>query len=72
MSTFEGMLKSEDLGPGVWVLVTAAGDRITLVGEVPASLSGRKVRVTGNAVEGGMGIGMAGGPMVEVSRVEAL
>lgn len=72
MSTYEGMLKSEDLGPGVWVLETSSGERIALVGEVPSSLAGRRVRVTGNAMEGGMGIGMTGGPMVEVSRIEAV
>lgn len=72
MSTYEGVLKHEDLGPGAWVLETAGGDRITLLGDVPPRLSGRKVRVVGTAMEGGMGIGMVGGPMVEVSRIEAV
>lgn len=71
MSTFEGTLKHEDLGPGAWVLETGKGERIALMGEVPPSLAGRRVRVQGNLVEGGMGIAMVGERMLEVSHIEA-
>ena len=71
MSTFEGTLQREDLGPGVWVLNTNSGERIALVGEVPDKLAGQRVTVKGQIVEGGMGMGMVGDRMVEVSAIQA-
>ncbi|MBX2803856.1 MAG: hypothetical protein KTR31_39635 [Myxococcales bacterium] len=70
MSTYEGTLRHEDLGPGAWILETRSGERITLMGEVPDALAGRQVRVQGREVEG-MGITMAGGRMVEVRTISA-
>lgn len=70
MSTFEGTLKHEDLGTGVWVLETAEGERLTLMGDVPAKLEGQQVSVQGKEVEA-MGFGMVGGRTIEVQTVAA-
>lgn len=70
MSDFEGVLKHEDLGPGAWVLETGKGERLTLMGDIPAGLANKRVRVRGQVVEG-MGIAMVGDRMVEVSAIEA-
>ena len=69
-TTFEGTLKHEDLGPGAWILETASGEKVALMGEVPAKLDGQRVRVEGHVIEGGMGIAMVG-KMVEVQSIRA-
>lgn len=66
-----GTLKRVDLGPGAWMLETADGEQLTLFGDVPADLKGRKVEVTGRPLRDGASFAMAG-PMVEVARVRAL
>lgn len=69
-----GELVHEAIGVGVWVLVTASGDRHTLYGDVlygdvPSGLVGQRVRVEGEAGEV-MGVGMVGdAPPINVSRI---
>ena len=70
MSKFEGTLKHEDLGTGVWVLELADGEKLTLVGEIPDKLDGQRVTVQGREVEA-MGFAMVGGRTIEVSQVAA-
>lgn len=66
--TLNGTLKRLDLGTGVWVLETGDGERVALVGDVPAALDGRRVEVRGRSVEA-MGFGMVGARAFEVERV---
>ncbi|MCB9688547.1 MAG: hypothetical protein H6735_26150 [Alphaproteobacteria bacterium] len=66
-----GTLKRVDLGAGAWMLETGDGEKLTLFGDVPAELKGRKVEVTGREIRDGASFVMAG-PMVEVARVRAL
>lgn len=70
MSKYEGTLKHEDLGTGVWVLETGDGERLTLMGDIPAKLEGQRVTVQGKEVEA-MGFAMVGGRTIEVSQVAA-
>jgi hypothetical protein len=46
-----GELVRVDLGAGGWIVKTRRGD-VELFGDVPASLAGEQVEVTGSAVEG--------------------
>lgn len=66
--TLEGRLKFEDLGTGVWVVETDDGRRYMLDGDVPQGLSGKRVRVDGDAADA-MGIGMAGDAVISVKKV---
>lgn len=68
--TWTGKLSQLDIGAGVWVLDTDDGARIPLVGEVPAALSGRRVRVRGEEVEV-MGFAMVGDTAIQVTTVTA-
>lgn len=70
MANYEGTLKHEDLGTGVWVLEMSNGERLTLMGDIPAKLEGQRVTVQGKEVEA-MGFAMAGGRTIEVSEVAA-
>ena len=70
MKTWRGRLERRDLGTGVWVLHTDDGT-LSLVGVIPPALEGQRIEVMGHEVEG-MGIGMLGGAIVEVSRAKAL
>ena len=65
-----GTLDRVDVGPGAWVLQTDDGERLTLYGEVPVALRGRRVHVEGQRAIG-MGFAMTGDVAVEVSRVSA-
>jgi hypothetical protein len=65
---WEGRLQRDDLGPGVWILVTDGGERIALAGDIPEELAGCRVAVEGRR-SAGLGFGMTGDPLVEVSRV---
>jgi hypothetical protein len=67
---WRGRLERRDLGTGAWVLHTADGT-VALYGDVPGELDGKSVEVTGKTFEG-MGIGMTGDPMVQVSKVRAV
>lgn len=67
-TVFQGTLRRLDLGTGGWAL-ESGGERYVLVGDVPAELAGRAVRVTGRALPDGASFLMAG-KLVEVSRVE--
>ncbi|MEN0063535.1 MAG: hypothetical protein AAGA48_15400 [Myxococcota bacterium] len=71
MSKFEGTLKHQDLGPGVWTLELDGGETLTLVGDIPTKLDGQKVTVQGKEVEA-MGFGMVGGRTIEVTQVAAV
>ncbi len=64
-----GRLEFIDLGPGQWVLHTSKG-KVSLYGDIDASLSGRNVEVDGDEVDG-MSAGMAGGKLVTVRSVRA-
>ena len=66
--TWSGTLRRLDLGTGVWVLERPGGGRVALVGAVPSELDGRRVEVDGQPFAG-MGIGMVGTEMVEVSAI---
>ena len=70
MSSFEGTLKREDLGAGVWVLELSGGERLMLVGDIPTKLEGHQVSVQGREVEA-MGFAMVGSRTIEVSQVAA-
>lgn len=63
-----GTLEREDLGPGLWVLVTTDGRRYQLDGDIPRKLEGQSVVVRGRA-QGGMGIGMLGSPTIAVQSI---
>lgn len=63
-----GTLSKLDLGPGVWVLETDDGERFPLYGDVPAKLSGQRVKVQGKQIEA-MGIAMVGNTAIEVKSV---
>ena len=63
-----GTLEHRDLGTGTWVLHVKGGKTLNLYGQVPAELNGQVVTVTGKSVQG-MGLGMVGDAMVEVSSV---
>lgn len=68
--TWTGKLAHLDLGAGVWVLETDDGDRIPLYGDVPAKLSGQRVKVDGQEVEV-MGFAMVGDTAIQVKSVTA-
>ena len=67
--TWTGTLRRTDLGAGAWVLETDRGERLQLIGEVPADLVGRAVTVKGHKADA-MGVAMVG-PIVQVERVTA-
>jgi hypothetical protein len=71
MATFKGKLDFEDIGAGAWVLVTESGERLTLHGEVPSSLRGRRVTVKGKKSDGGFGFSMLGGDAIDVAEITA-
>ena len=72
--TLRGRLERRDLEGGVFQLVTARGERFTLLGaarELTAA-AGSEVEVTGTIDEGGgFGFAMAG-PQLRVERVRKL
>lgn len=68
--TWNGTLERVDFGPGAWVLRTDSGERLALVGLVPAELAGRRVSVEGRTVEA-MGFAMVGASSIEVARIRA-
>lgn len=45
--TLKGTLEFQDLGAGVWTLVTEDGTRWALIGVVPADMNGRQVEISG-------------------------
>lgn len=67
--TWTGTLKRVDLGTGAWVLETGNG-KITLFGDVPATLNGCRVEVSGKEISDGASFVMSGDKMVEVSSVK--
>lgn len=67
--TWTGRLERRDIGMGAWVLITASGEQLQLVGEVPPELQGRAVVVDGETAHAA-GIAMVG-PIVHVKRVRA-
>jgi len=63
-----GTLAHQDVGTGAWVLTTSSGERLALYGTIPSELDGKKVKVEGEELDG-MGIGMVGDRMVQVTKV---
>lgn len=64
--TVTGTVVREDLGPGVFLLVTQGGQRYALKGGDDGLLQpGQTVTVEGEVVQA-MGIGMTGNPVLEV------
>lgn len=71
--TLEGRVEREDLGPGVWLLVTPGGDRYLLAASDAGLLrAGHRVRVRGQVDEQAAGIGMTGDPTLAVESYETL
>jgi hypothetical protein len=70
MIEVEGVLERVDLGAGGFAVRRGDGGRVVLVGEVPAGLVGRAVRVRGREAEG-FGFLMTGDPTVEVVAITA-
>ena len=68
--TVTGTVVREDLGPGVFLLVTDDGQRYALKGgDAGLRKAGQTVTVEGT-VQQAMGIGMTGNPVLDVSRYE--
>ena len=68
--TVPGTVVREDLGPGVFLLVTSDGQRYALQGGDDGLFqAGQTVKVEGKVVEA-MGIGMTGNPVLDVTRYE--
>lgn len=69
--TLTGTVEKQDLGPGVYVLVTDDGRRFALkTDDEDALREGQKVQVEGHVAESGVGIGMTGDFVIEVERVK--
>ena len=64
-----GTLIREDLGSGVWVLQTDDGQTITLSGNIPAKLAGKRVKIEGKP-SNSFGFGMMGNPTVAVRSIK--
>jgi hypothetical protein len=64
-----GTLEWSDLGTGTWTLISPTGQRLQLLGDIPAKLSGKAVKVHGQELEA-MGIAMVG-PIIQVERISA-
>ena len=64
---WSGVLRREDIGPGIWRLHLDRGAPLVLRGAIPAELAGRRVVVEGEREEG-FGLEMAG----EAIRVRAV
>ena len=70
--TYSGTLKRVDLGTGAWVLETRSGEKITLFGDVPSSLNGCSVEVSGKEIEDGASFAMmVGDTIVQVDEIRA-
>ncbi len=67
--TYQGTLKRADFGPGAWILNQPGGEKVQLVGDVPAHLEGCTVSVDGEVMRGGMGFAMVGSQMVQVKAI---
>jgi hypothetical protein len=63
-----GTLQKIEFGSGGWKLVCENGQEYELVGEVPISLEGKKVTVTGSQ-ESSYGFIMSGLPQISVERI---
>jgi len=66
--TLKGKLVRDDMGSGSWVL-ESKGQRMMLIGDVPAGLDGKDVVVDGDKVDA-MGFAMTVGPTIEVRSVK--
>ena len=66
MSRYEGRLEPQDLGPGVWTLVTTER-RYVLRGTIPKELSGKRVTVEADPEES-FGFEMSG-PALRVRSI---
>ena len=72
--TIEGILKREDLGPGVWTITADDGRKFGVTGKVPEGLDGKRVKLDGKVAQGfGFGIGMTTGPegpgVIEIASI---
>jgi hypothetical protein len=69
--TLTGRVEKQDLGPGVYTLVTDDGRRFALKTDDPRALrEGQKVQIEGHVAESGVGIGMTGDFVIEVEKVK--
>lgn len=67
----EGTVVREELGPGVYLLETADGQRYALKGGDAGLLKdGQQVTVEGDLNSGAIGIGMTGNPVLAVKGYE--
>lgn len=66
----QGTLEFRDLGPGQWVLHTAAGE-VSLFGELDPSQAGQQVEVEGEALDGAS-TGMVSAEAMMVQSVRTL
>jgi len=66
-----GILQPLDFGPGGWKLVCENGKEFELIGNIPASLQGKKVKVTGTQEES-YGFLMSGLPQINVQHIRAV
>ncbi len=70
---YTGVVRHNSLEGGFWELETEGGSRYQLRGaDAKALQSGARVEIHGNVDDGGMGIGMTGGPFLDVVRVQKL
>jgi hypothetical protein len=67
--TWTGTLCRADFGPGGWYLELKGGEKVALIGDVPAELVNEHVHITGHKVEA-MGFMMVGSTTVAVETVE--
>lgn len=68
-----GTLHYEDLGAGGWTLKTSDGKSYALEGDIPSSLKGKQVEVSGTVQEsGGFGFMMSGDPVLVVDAIKAV
>ena len=68
MKTLKGILKQSTIGMGGYVLHSKDGKSYSLHGEIPKSLIGKKVEVTGQSAMGIMMLGEA----IEVATIREL
>ena len=69
---YEGTLKFVDMGAGAWMLNTAAGEALQLLGDIPTKPDGKKVSVQGTPVNT-HGYAMPGAnKTIEISGITAL
>ena len=70
---YTGIIKHNPIEGGFWELVTDGGTRFQLRNvDVKSLHDGARFEVHGSAADDDMGIGMTGGPALDVVRVQKL